>query len=394
MKASINDLKPRNVVKYDKQTEIFTNGEDNLYPQRVERIINASVTAKSAADKAKNFFIGDGFVDKSLNNIVVYEDVNGKIPLYKLLCQVAHSVSRQKAASVNVQYNGLFEISGVKSLPYRDCRFGKADSNDYSGLIHVYNNWDKKTGVKFDKSAIDKINVFNPNADVVAAQFFTKKDKKLVINRSYKGQVAMLLLDDEYVYPLCQIDACLEDADTEAQIKSYRNSQLRKGFFPKGILYHTKFANDQEQEDFKAVLRKFESGETESLTMMAEAEFDENGQLLESANFKYVPIDANIDSDMFSLVSNGCSNNIRKATWNIPSILIEQQEGSVFGTNGTALKEAFSQFNAETKSIRTQIEQFLKDIFNHSDLPQLKSADFKIKELSYGTLDSTGTAIN
>ena len=44
----------QNLTNFDKKKEIFFNGEDNLYPQRMDRFINNSVTAKTAFD---NLFI-------------------------------------------------------------------------------------------------------------------------------------------------------------------------------------------------------------------------------------------------------------------------------------------------------------------------------------------------
>lgn len=384
MKATLAEIVRRNFVKYDKQAGIYNNGVDNAYPQRVERIINNSVTAKACADKAKSFFVGDGFVNPALNDIVVYSDVNGKVTLYKLLSQIAHQISRQKAASLNIQYNALYDIAGVKSIPYRDCRFGKKDSNDYSGFIHVYDNWDKKPECKFDIKEAEKINVYNPDKNVVKTQF----------KKGYKGQISMLLLDDEYVYPLSQIDPALEDADTEAQIKAFKNGELRNGFFAKYILYHTKFENEKEQEDFKATMKKFVGGEFVSPVLMAEAEFNEQGEFVKSANFQLQKIEQNINDKIFESYEKSVANNIRKSFWNIPSILIEQQDASLFGQSGEAMKASFQIYNAETKNIRQAIEQWLKDIFSHSNITELKTADFTIKELSYGTLDNSGSTTN
>jgi hypothetical protein len=384
MKATIVDLQQREIITLDRQKGIYNNGADNAYPQRVERIINNSVTAKASCDKARAFIIGEGFVSETLNEYVIYEDLTGKVTLYDLLSKVAHSISRQKAAAINVQYDGNLEVSALKHIPYRNTRIGKRDSNGYSGLIHVYSNWEKRQNEDFKPQNALKINIFNPKKEVVQAQF---KD-------NYLGQMAMLLLDDEFVYPLAQIDPALEDADTESQIKSWKNKELRGGFFGKMIIHYAKFADEASQVNFIDTFKKFQGGDHEKSFLMIESELDSNGKIEGNEAVKLEPIPMNFDADVFEGIEKSCASNIRKSI-NIPSILTEQQEGSFFGSSGEAMKAAFEIYNAETRNLRKAISNWLAQILKHSADPILRNADYTIKELSYGTpLDNSGTATN
>ena len=376
MKLSLAEIIKRNVVKLDKEKGIYNNGIDNSYPQRVERLINNSVTAKCAADKLKSFIIGDGFADESLNSVVVSSNELGDVTLYKLLSQIAHDISRQKAAAVQVGYNALAEKTSIEFVPYKYCRYGKKDSNDYSGLIHVYDNWEKSADMKYNLKDVDKINAYNPLKNVVQSQF----EK---YGRNYKGQLSILRLDDEMVYPLSFIDTVIEDADTESQIKLFKNTELRKGFFAKYIMYHSKFNTIEEQDAAKAILKKFESGDHESSILMLEAEFNADGTMVEGSSVKFDKLEQNINNDLFSTYEKTVSNNIRKAFLNIPSILIEQQEGALFGSSGTFLSGSFDVYNAETRHIRSSVSAWLKDLFTNSTDEKLNNANFEIKELTY-----------
>jgi hypothetical protein len=385
MKATIVDLQQREIITLDRQKGIYNNGVDNAYPQRVERIINNSVTAKAACDKAKAFLIGEGFESQLLNEYVIYSDLQGDVTLYDLLSKISHSVSRQKAAAINVQYNGNFDVSALKHVPYRNCRIGKKDSNDYSGLIHVYSNWEKRQGEEFKPQNAIKIPVFNPNKDVIQAQF----------SQNYMGQIALLLLDDEFVYPLAQIDPVLEDADTEAQIKGFKNGELRGGFFAKYMVFHTKFDDIQSQEQFKQTLQEFQGGDHNKSLLLIPATFDDDGKFVADSNIQIEKFEQNINDKIFESYEKSVANNIRKSMWNIPSILIEQQDGALFGNSGAAMEAAFEIYNAETRNIRKTISNWLKNILKNSSDPILKNADYTIKELSYGTpLDNTGAATN
>ena len=134
---------------------------------------------------------------------------------------------------MGVPYNGLAEITKIKPIPYKYVRIGKTDSQDYSGFYFVYNNWEKDSHKgSFNINNAQKIHAFNPNTDVVLKQ---------MAGKDYSGQIALFLLDDTYIYPLAPIDASLEDADTESLTKTFKNTEMRKGFFGKKVVRHTKF---------------------------------------------------------------------------------------------------------------------------------------------------------
>ena len=384
MGLKIVDFPKRNEVKLDKQKGIYNNGMDNLYPQRVERIISASVTAKTSTKMLKKFIIGGGFVDEKLNNIVVSSDILGEKTLHKLLSEIAESVSKHNGAYLAVQYNGLYQVSAVNALPYRDCRLGKADSGGYSGKIHVYSNWDGTQG-QIKANDISIVDVFNTNT--VASQFEQKH---------YKGQIAFLRLDDEFVYPLSPIDAALEDADTENQISNFKNTELRRGFFAKYIIHHTAFEGQSDADEFNAIMQKFIGGKHESGVLTSPATFNENGEFVESLNFKLEKIDQNINDKMFAEYERSCKANIRSACFAIPEVLLNtgNDNAGVFGDSGAMFTEAFNFYNSQVNDIRTAISQWLTLIFKNSADTYLQNANFTIKPLNYGTVDAGAATSN
>lgn len=382
-KVTFSNLEKRNIVKYRKVDGIYTNGEDNLYPQRVEAYINNSVTAKSAANKMKSFLIGGGFEEEFLNNYVISEGLDGDITLYDLLEKTAHSISRHYGAITAVGYNSLAEVDDVKPLIYRNFRYDKQDSGGYSGIIRYYNNWEKRAGEKYEPKKAQVIHNFNPRKSVVLSQF----------NDRYMGQAAVLKLDDEYIYPLAPIDAAIRDADNEAQIVAFINSELRKGFNLQYILHHTAFESDEQYRAFVKVLRQFEGGDHDSTILTSEAEFDEAGNPIVTA-FKLEKIEKNYNDKIFENWSKYSANNIRKAFHNIPSILIEQQEGGFFGSSGEAFKASFDIYNTELESIRMKMTQYFKRIFEFHRDEVLKNAKFTIKKLSYDTVNNSGATGN
>ena len=116
-KIQLSGVAKRNVVQFDRSKHIFTNGIDNAYPQRVERMIQNSVTADACVKKATSFIVGDGFADKALNEKIVYSDGLREYTMYDILSKVAKDVVMQGGFSLGITYNGLAEVSKIKTIP-------------------------------------------------------------------------------------------------------------------------------------------------------------------------------------------------------------------------------------------------------------------------------------
>ena len=375
-KIQLSGVAKRNVVQFDSSKHIFTNGIDNAYPQKVERMIQNSVTADACVKKATSFIVGDGFADKTLNEKIVYSDGLREFTMYDILQKIAKDMVMEGGFSLGVTYNGLAEVSKIKPIPYKYVRIGKTDSQDYSGFYFVCNNWEKDTNKgEFNIKKAQKIHTFNPNPNVVLKQ---------MAGKNYSGQIALFVIDDTYIYPLAPIDASLEDADTESLTKTFKNGEMRKGFFGKKILYHTAFASRADEEAFKQTLRQFEGADCDARTLMIEAEFDANGQLIQESALKLENLELNFNDKVFEYTERSTANNIRKSFWNIPSILVEQQDSGFFGSSGEAIANAFKVYNQDTKIVRDFIASAFEKVMKHSTDDYLKVAKYDIKQLEYG----------
>ena len=363
----------RNEIKENKQDGIFNNGADNAYPQLIERIINGSVSARTASDMLKKFLIGNGFEQEWLNSAIVHKGIMGEVTLYDLLSQVCGNIAKHRGAYIQVQWNMNGKITSLKHIPYRDVRLGKSDSNGYSGKLHVYQNWDGQNG-KVDKTKIRKIDIFNPILDVIKTQM--QQDR-------WQGQVAFLYLDDEYVYPLATIDCVREDADTENQIGMFKNGELRRGFFAKYIMYHTAFENEQDQHQFKADIEKNMGGDHETSMILMPAEFNEDGTFRSESNVRLEKIEQNHNDKIFESFESSVKKNICKAHLGIPNFLIDSSDSSNFAQSGASFVEGFNFYNTQTKEWRMKIGQWFGKIMKHHEDPALATADYKISPLSY-----------
>lgn len=383
--AELVEIPKRNEIYISKQEGIFNNGKGNNYPEFIENLINASVTAKSAAGMLSGFISGNGFeLGNQLNALIIYEDILGEITMLELLKEISNSLSRHDGAYLNIQYNANAKVTGIKVLPYKNCRIGKTDSFGYSGKIHVNEKWGKGHK-KTDTICVD---VFNPVERVVLKQISASGGIK-----NYRGQIAFLSMDKTEIYPTPLVDVCRDDADTEAQISSFKNGELRGGFFAKYIVHHSEFESENDAIDLKNKMQTLMSGEHEASLLLLSGTFDSNGEWISNSNIKIEKLEQNIDDKIFEGYEKTIANNIRKAFKVIPKILIDSEDSGIFGQSGAAFIEAIKFYNMQTSEYRTSVSQFIRKILsNHSD-PQIAAiTNYNIKPLNYGIVDISGSA--
>ena len=369
----------KRLVKYDKTLGVYTNGYDNNYAERVERIINNSATAKPATKLFRKYIVGKGF-DDDLNKFIVNKE--HRISLRKFLFNLVNSYAYQNGVFIHINYNLNYKITSLKVFPYKHCLVGKKDDKDWAGKILVYDNWLGENG-KVDKKKINVIDAYNPNPKVIKAQI----EKAGGID-DYKGQVFFYNPEDT-VYPLAHIDNVLNDADSEHRVGVFKNVSLRKGFFGKKILItppmvdgelrkplselseseqEEKRLSESERENFRKESQSFLGADNSGDFMHMEMEFE--GDDIEKA-FKWVDIKTNIDDKLFAHTETSVSNNVAKSL-GVPSILIDNNDKSIFGNSGALLRSAKEFF-------QEQREEDIENIENEILTPLLGNfQDFKI----------------
>lgn len=363
----------KNVVKWDDKLEIYTNGIDNMYPERVDRLKNNSITAKMASEMMIQYIIGGG-----LGNADNYK-ISDKQKLIDFATDVADDITNHRGVFIHFDYNLDYEPVNPKVLPFERCRIGKKDSNDYNGKIYYKVNWlDKKeTPIVFD--------VYNNDKVIVSNQ--VEKAGKI---QKYKGQVLFINLDRNYVYPLSRIDAVLNDCDSEAQSAVYRNQLLRKGFFGKQIVVTPPLVTNDEPEDIlnpqgqlvrnPKWMRKEDEGKQvkETIEKFIGAENAGGALLMQLPDFegkiddvfKVIKIDSTLDDKMFEYTENVTSKNILMAFNNLPVGLVKNPDSAMFGNSGESLKAMQEMYYKNCDKDRKIVETIINDIVQNQEMWQ------------------------
>lgn len=372
MKIDILEI-VKNVVKWNDKLEIYTNGEDNLYPERIDRLKNNSITAKMASDMMVQYIIGGG-----LGNADNYK-ISDKQKLIDFSTDVAEDITNNRGVFIHFDYDLQFEPVNPKVLPFDRCRIGKKDSNDYNGKIYYKVDWNNK---KEEPIVFD---VYNNDKAIVENQI--SKAGKI---QKYKGQVLFINLDRNYIYPLSRIDAVMNDCDSEAQASVYRNQLLRKGFFGKQIVVTPPLVSNDEPEDIlnpqgelvrnpkwmrkqdeateaKRTIEKFIGAENAGGAMMIELS-DFEGKIDDV--FKVIKIDSTLDDKMFEYTENVTSKNILMAFNNLPVGLVKNPDNALFGNSGESYKVMQEMYWKNCDKDRKIVETIINDIVQNQEMWQ------------------------
>jgi len=364
---SITDIFKRKTT-LEKKNNIYNNGEDNAYPEAIDRLINNSVTAKTASNLMIGSLLQEGF--GAHDKIIVNKNKN--LTFYNFADDIANAKVKQRGVFIWIGWDANYKISDVEVLPFQNCRLSKQDSEQYSAKVLYSKEWGE--GKQNDLVEFD---VYNPSTDVIESQV-KKADGWL----KYKGQVLYINDDNEYIYPLSRIEAVQNDCDNEAQASLYKNALLRKGFFGKTLVITRPltdndlpkvvvnadgeqipnkeyYEQETERENFKKTIKDFVGAENAGGALHIELDFEHEN--LENA-ILFKNIESKLDDKLFEYTESSTRKNILIAFNNLPNGLVEQSEG-IFSNSGEAIKEMRKQFDSNCEKERSQFIDLLNDLW-------------------------------
>jgi hypothetical protein len=373
MKFKKIDIEKPITVKLDKtfKTEngLMIYGEENAYPQIIERLVLKSQTASAAVRVLASFIAGSGFENESIGDVVVGKDIRGKrITLNKVRNKIAQSIAMYNGVYVHANFNLSKQVTDTRVLPFKDYRFSKQDDRGYCSKIGYHNNWEKDGDKeKFKSNDVSWFNTFNPDAVLTNIEHSGGVEK-------YKGQIFHEFVDDSFIYPLSPFDSVANDMDTEYQVQLFKNREIRNGFSDKIVMNIAEGVSEEEFEDRVNEIKN-SMGPGGSKFILFETKFNEDGQLEKDGSFRLDKIETNINDKLFENWETRISNSIRKAAYNMPAILIDYQQGTLSAASGEAITEAFDVYNKYTKQLREKMSEILKDIYSYHVNDTLRNND-------------------
>lgn len=371
MKATVSNTSKRVEIKENKTEGIINFDIDNAYPNRVIDIINASGTATLCTNMLAKFIYGGGFASEVLAAIKLNKN---KVTANKLLFKLGKSFARHNGFGIHVNYNALYKKTSFSFVPFEQMRFTTPDDKDHPDMIAVYDDWQKVRSSKIMREKIDFIDFYDPNPETIQKQV-----EKAGGWPNYKGQIIYFSVDG-LQYPLAPADSVLEDCQTDAQTKLFKNRNVTTNFLASYIMRTGIFEEDQERNDFQKTLEDFQGADEASKIMHIEEESEEPSFVLEKVDIQ------DIDK-LYEYTEESTRNNIIRE-YLIPPILLQETPGKL-GTTSNERREAFAQFNGVTEDHRRAIEEVFAEMFDNSIFPMPDT--FEIIELEARTVPAKDT---
>jgi hypothetical protein len=353
----------KRLTPWSKSADVYANDTDNAYPERMDRLINNSVTAKSAAAIMVQYLIGKGYGADADNSIINKEK---NLKLIDFADDVADDLVKQRGVFIHINWNALYQIADCSVVPYEWCRIGKKDSNDYAGKVAISKEW-----LKPKRSEIELVDIYNPRKAVIDAQV-----EKAGGWEHYKGQILFINMDTKLIYPLSRIDSVSEDCDSEAQASIYKNKLLRKGFFGNTLVVTRPLVGEglepgstalteaeSERERFQQAIKDSLGAQNTGGVLCLEMDFA--GEKLDDA-ILIKQIESKIDDKLFNYTETSVRENILVAFNNLPAGLIKTNEASLFGNSGEAIREMKRTYWENTTKERSLLTAVINQLLQRS----------------------------
>lgn len=362
MRLSVGKIPERLTVKVNKTEGILNWDTDNCYPQRIIALLEASGRALACTEAYAKFIEGDGFKDLTFYKSRVNND---GLTMDKLLRLLVADYARLRGFAIQINYNALFKITELNYVPFEHTRLCIPDDENYSGTIAIYPDWDKSRQRYIKKTDLDFINVFDPDPEVIQYQVESAGgwDK-------YNGQVFWYSGAGKGTYPTAIMDSVIEDVDTDAQIKVFKNRNSRVGFIDPVMMVHKgKFETDKEREEFMAALRKYQGSEQEGNIMLIEVNQDE--AIPELKQFTTPDKDRKYENTEKTI-----HDNIRRAVL-VPKVLLSDDVPGSLGASNE-INNACVYYSALTNKERRVFEETFQMLYPYMAQQANPSNDFSI----------------
>jgi hypothetical protein len=362
VKATADKVEKRITAVDNKSLGIINYDFDNLYPQRINDIVNNSGTAVTCLRMYSKYVMGGGAKDE----IFYKSKVNSKgLTVDKLIRKMTYSKGKYQSIVLHVNYNGLLQITEASIVPFEYCRLVPQDDVDNAGKIAVYDDWGKVKKKSIDKKKVDFINIYNPSNVLQEVEEAGGWE-------NYKGQI-LYWTPEGLEYPLAPYDSVLEDMMTEGQLKFFKNNTASKNFLASHLLIVGKSESEEDAEEFDNNLRMFQGGDGAGTLLVLERENND-----EQIELKKVDIQ-NYDK-LYEYTENSSRDSIIK-NFLIPPVLLLRTAGSL-GTS-KEISDASDHYNTITYDDRLVIEEILKEIFSKFYYNICPSDDYSILPLKY-----------
>lgn len=246
--------KKRFTTRYLSTLGIQAYGVDNLYPQDMSSLLDASGTGGVCFERYATFLEGSGFSDIETADFILNSAGETCGDLLRL---IANDIARYHGFALHVNYNGLGDIVSVHQVPFECCRLEEERMDGTVPRIFYHPDWSgRKTrnGRSFQvtEENIQKYYQFNPIREVVLFQIAQSGGIE-----NYNGQIFWVSLSGKNRYPTTIYDKIATELSTDEGLQNVKYRNVRSNFLPAGMLIRRRNTvisvdgDGKEKEDLK-----------------------------------------------------------------------------------------------------------------------------------------------
>ena len=269
-------------ASYVSRFKMQAYGYDNLYPQNLARITDASGTARLCLNRYSRFIEGYGFDNDALAALVMNHQGDTSDDILR---NIAQGLARFGGFALHVNYNVLCQVSEVSHVPFENCRLEETDDKGYVAHILVHPDWEQRKTrngkrLMVNEKNVDRIDIFNPDSNIVSRQIENAGGID-----TYKGQILWCSLDGNFVYPTASYDSAITEISTDEGLGNVKMRNVRNNFLVSCMLITKKGVpkldeNGNEIESGKMIsdedLLQFQGDEKTAKILAVEIENDED----------------------------------------------------------------------------------------------------------------------
>lgn len=366
-------------TNYVSRFKMQAYGYDNLYPQNLNRITDASGTAKLCLDRYAKFIEGYGFNDELLASATLNH--NGDTA-DDILRNVAADLARYGGFALHVNYNVLCQVTDVSHVPFECCRLEETDDRGNVAHILVHPDWTQKQTrngkrLMVNEQNIQRLCVFNPAPEVVRQQI----DNAGGID-NYTGQILWCSMSGKIVYPVAIYDAAITEISTDEGLGNVKYRNARNNFLVSCMLISKKGVPKIDQDG-----NEVESGAMISPEDLKKFQGDENTS-------KILAVELENNEDEPKVVAFPVRNYDKEFTVTESSVIeriYSQFHQELFyairigklGFSGQVMRDAYEYYAGEVTTEQRFIERAFNKILAVWKDPTLQNVDLTLQPLKY-----------
>lgn len=377
---SVKKPEQRVDTRYISALGLKSYGADNLYPQHVGDIIDASPTGSECLDRYARFIEGNGFADTSFAAAVV----NAAGETADDVCQeAAADLARYGGFALHVNYNVLGDIVSVQCVPFETLRLAEDDDAGYIGKAFYHPDWrGRRTRngkvMRVDTGSVRVFPLFTPRRDVVLAQIAAAGGIQ-----NYRGQIMYVNTTRGCVYPRPKYDSAITELSTDEGLSNVKFRNVRNNFLTAAILYSRRsMSMDGEHgawmgSGYSDELAAFQGDETSLNILEIELDVDEERPELVEFPTK------NFDKD-FTATETSVVERIYSVFEQEPFLAIRNGR---LGFSGDVIQDAYNYYSAICGKERRVIERAFTAVVSRWHEPNTWRCD--IEPLVFSTEETT-----